>query len=380
MSYKKLKIACIVLASGNSTRFDSLKSKLFYKVHRTPIIEITLKNITKYLNKNSIYITIPKKITKNEKNLLLKYTKNQLVYGGKTRFDSLKRALNNIESYNYDFLMVHDGARPTFTKDIMNELLSSISSKKYHCAVPAAIVEDTIRKNNNTLKRNNYKFYQTPQVFKFKFFNDNLKKIKIKPTDELGVVEKNKNLKIKYIEPSKENIKITKTSDIHILKKIINFNIKYGSGFDIHKLKRGNYLSLAGLKIRCDYQAIGHSDGDVVIHSIIDALLGANNKGDIGTYFPPTKKYKNISSVDLLEEIKKLIKLDNAIISNLDCTIICQKIRLEKYKKLIRKNISSLIQCDEKQVNVKAKTADNIGIIGKSKAVACWTTIKIMNV
>ena len=76
---------------------------------------------------------------------------------------------------------------------------------------------------------------------------------------------------------------------ILILKKILNFNIKYGSGFDIHKLKSGNYLSLAGLKIKCNYQAIGHSDGDVVIHSLIDALLGANNKGDIGTYFPPKK-------------------------------------------------------------------------------------------
>ncbi len=379
MSYKKLRIVCIVLASGNSSRFDSSKSKLFYKVHRTPIIEITLKNIIKYFNKDSIYITIPKKITKNDKNLLLKYTKNQLVYGGKTRFESLKKALNNIEPKNYDFLMIHDAARPTFSKEIMNELLLSISSKRYHCAVPASIIEDTIRKNNKTLIRDDYKFFQTPQIFKFKYFKDNLKQIKMTPTDDLGVVEKNKNLKIKYIEACKENIKITKKNDINILKKIINFNIKYGSGFDIHKLKKGNYLSLAGLKIRCNYEAIGHSDGDVVLHSIIDALLGANNKGDIGKYFPSTQKYKNICSVSLFDEIKKIIKLDNAIISNLDCTIICQKIRLEKYKNLIRKNISSIMQCDEKCINVKAKTADNIGIIGKSKALACWTTIKIIN-
>ena len=297
MSYKKSKIACIILASGNGLRFDNSKSKLFYKVHRTPIIEITLKNITKYLNKDSIYITISKKITKNEKNLLLKYTKNQLVYGGKTRFASLKQALKNINSNNYDFLMIHDAARPTFTKNIMIELLSSINSKKYHCVVPASKVEDTIRKNNKSVKRNAYKYFQTPQVFKFNFFRDNLEKIKINPTDDLGVIERNKNLKIKYIEASKENIKITKKNDINTLKKILDYNIKYGSGFDIHKLKSGNYLSLAGLKIRCNYQAIGHSDGDVVIHSIIDALLGANNKGDIGTYFPPMKKYKNISSV-----------------------------------------------------------------------------------
>ena len=133
-------------------------------MHRTPIIEITLKNITKYLNKDSIYITIPKKITKNEKNLLLKYTENQLVYGGKTRFASLKQALKNINSNNYEFLMIHDAARPTFTKNIIIELISSMNSKKYHCAVPASKVEDTIRKKNKSVKRNNYKYYQTPQV------------------------------------------------------------------------------------------------------------------------------------------------------------------------------------------------------------------------
>ena len=374
-----MKIACIVLASGKSKRFGSIRSKLFYKVYGTPIVEITLKNISKYFNQNSIYITIPKIITKNERKLIASYTNNKLIYGGKTRFHSVKNALKNIDTSKYNYLMIHDAARPTFTKNIMIELLSSINSKKYHCAVPASKVEDTIRKNNKSVKRNAYKYFQTPQVFKFNFFRDNLEKIKINPTDDLGVIERNKNLKIKYIETSKENIKITKKNDINTLKKIIDYNIKYGSGFDIHKLKSGNYLSLAGLKIRCNYQAIGHSDGDVVIHSIIDALLGANNKGDIGTYFPPMKKYKNISSVVLLDEIKKIIKLDNSIISNLDCTIICQKIRLEKYKKLIRKNISSLMKCDEKNINIKAKTADNIGMIGKSKAVACWTTIKIMN-
>ena len=131
------------------------------------------------------------------------------------------KGLKNINSNNYDFLMIHDAARPTFTKNIMIELLSSINSKKYHCAVPASKVEDTIRKNNKSVKRNAYKYYQTPQVFKFNFFRDNLEKIKINPTDDLGVIERNKNLKIKYIEASKENIKITKKNDINTLKKFL---------------------------------------------------------------------------------------------------------------------------------------------------------------
>ena len=89
-----------------------------------------------------------------------------------------------------------------------------MNTKKYHCAVPASIVEDTIRKNNKSVKRNDYKYYQTPQVFKFNFFRKNLEKIKINPTDDLAVIERNKNLKIKYIEASKENIKITKKNEM----------------------------------------------------------------------------------------------------------------------------------------------------------------------
>lgn len=379
MSYKKLKIACVVLASGNSKRFGGSKSKLFYKVYGTPIIEITLKNITKYLNKDNIYITIPKKITKNERNLISKYSDNSLISGGKTRFESLKNALKKIDSNKYEILMIHDAARPVVPKNTLIKLFESMKNNKYHCSLPATVIEDTIRKNNKTLKRNHYKTYQTPQLFNFNYFKSKIKLTKHLPTDDFGVIEANKNLKIKYIQSSKQNIKITKKDDIQFLRNLINFNTKFSSGFDIHKLKKGSYLTLAGLKIKSKYQADGHSDGDVVLHSIIDAILGAYNGGDIGMHFPPLKRYKNISSVILLDKIKNKFKLNNSIICNIDCTIICQSIRLEKYKKEIEKNISSLLNCNLSNINVKAKTADNVGTIGKSRAIACWTTMKSMS-
>ena len=379
MDYKNQKIACVVLASGKSLRFGNSRSKLFYKVYGTPIIEFTLKNISKYISKDTIYITIPKKITKNEKKIISQYTKNPLFYGGKTRFESLRIALKNIDTKNYDILMVHDAARPNIPKNLMFKLLKSMNSKKYHCSVPASVVEDTLRQKNKSLPRDDFMIYQTPQLFQMNYFMRKIKKLKKAPTDDLGVIENYKNLKIKHIEASKQNIKITRKDDVQVFKNIVNSKIKYGNGFDIHKLKKGDYLALAGLKIKSKFKAIGYSDGDVVIHSIIDALLGANSKGDIGLYFPAIKKYKNISSVLLLDEIKKKLKLNNSIIGNVDCTIICQKIRLEKHKKEIAKNISLLLGCRQGNINVKGKTADNVGMIGKSKAIACWTTIKLIH-
>ncbi len=375
-----MKIACIILASGSSERFGKSKSKLFHKLHGTPIIEFTLKNILNHFNRNSIYITIPKKITKNEKKIVLKFTKNELIFGGKTRFESLTKALQSIDIKKYESVMIHDAARPITPNALINDVIRCMSSKKYDCVAPASIVEDTIRKNNKTLDRTNYMTYQTPQIFKLKKLVKNVKNLKFIPTDDLGILEDDKQANIKIIEASKENIKITTKKDIIFLKKFLNYNLKYGSGFDIHRLIEGKYLSLAGLKIKCNYQSIGHSDGDVIIHSIIDAILGATSKGDIGKFFPPLEKYKNISSITLLNNLQKIINYDSMIIKNLDCTIICQKVRLEKYKTKIRKKIAGLLQCNIGVISVKAKTADNVGTIGKSKAIACWTTVKILKI
>ena len=117
-----MNIACIVLASGTGKRFNSSKSKLFYNVYGTPIIEFTLKNISNYIEKKSIYITISKKVTKNEIKLISKYTSNKLIYGGKTRLESLQKAVSFIEDKSYDFLMIHDGARPNIPDTISNLL------------------------------------------------------------------------------------------------------------------------------------------------------------------------------------------------------------------------------------------------------------------
>ena len=123
---------------------------------------------------------------------------------------------------------------------------------------------------------------------------------------------------------------------------------------------------------------MGHSDGDVVIYSIIDVILGALSKKDIGYYFPSSnEKLKNINSVILLQKIYKKFNLQDILILNLDITIISEIIRLEKYKIKIRNNISKLLKCPKSKINIKAKSSDKIGIIGKSKGIACMASILI---
>ena len=115
------------------------------------------------------------------------------------------------------------------------------------------------------------------------------------------------------------------------------------------------------------------------MHALIDAMLGCVTKGDIGKYFPASKENKNISSVILMNKIKKIVKINNIIIDQLDCTIICQKVRLEKHKEKIAANLAQILKCNRQKINIKAKTADKIGTIGKSKAIACWIILKLIN-
>ena len=146
--------------------------------------------------------------------------------------------------------------------------------------------------------------------------------------------------------------------------------MRIGLGFDIHKTDKSRKLILGGIEIPSDFGLVGHSDADVLIHAIIDSILGALGKGDIGEWFPDTdKKYKDISSVKLLEQIRDLVKKEGKQIGNIDCNIILEKPKLKEYKEKIKNNIASILKISSDQVNIKAKTNEGMGCIGRGEAV-----------
>ena len=156
-------------------------------------------------------------------------------------------------------------------------------------------------------------------------------------------------------------------------------NIKVGHGIDIHQLKIGEPLYLGGVKIDSDLGIVGHSDGDIVIHAIVDAILGALAKGDIGTFFPSTnEKYKNISSIFFLEETLKLMTDLGFFINNIDINIVLQKPHINSYIFSIRENLSNIININIDNISVKATTADKLGFIGKKEGVMSTATLLLI--
>mgnify|MGYP001193761583 CR=1 FL=1 len=376
-------IGCIVLAAGKGSRFDNKKSKIFYKIDKTPVIDFTLNKLLTVFNKKNLYITINKKITKKEKKNLQKYTENPLIIGASTRHKSLLNSIKQIDAKKLKYIFVHDAARPNVSKNLLLRIKKNISSNKYDAVIPYLNIEDTIKIKQykskfKTLDRNKFITTQTPQAFKVSSLINNINKQLESITDDVQLLEKKNSSKINYLMGEKSNLKITTKDDLALFKSHIKKNIRTGNGFDLHKLKKGNIIKLAGVKIKSNYELIGHSDGDVILHSLIDAMLGSIQKGDIGEHFPSSnKKYRNISSKTLINQIIKKYNFRTKNMLNIDITIICQHIRLSKYKDNIRKSISEILNCDIGKINIKAKTTDKVGIIGNSKAIACWVNLLV---
>jgi len=154
--------------------------------------------------------------------------------------------------------------------------------------------------------------------------------------------------------------------------------VRSGIGYDVHQLKNGLELYIGGIKVESDYGSLGHSDGDALIHAVVDSLLGAAGLGDIGKYFPSDQeKWAGAKSEIFLFEAKKMLIEQGFQISNIDCTIILQSPKVGPYISKIRKNISKMLELNEKKVSIKATTTDYLGYIGQSKG---WSAISIATI
>ena len=355
----------IILAAGKSNRFKSKIPKPFVQYKGDILIKHSINKAI--LSKKFSKIVVA--INKNHKKYLkkLKLNKLQIVNGGKTRADSARNCLNYIKKYNPNNVLIHDAARPNFSLNLIAKLLNAL--KDNDGAVPVIQITDSIKLRNNkkihNLDRKKIFFSQTPQAFKYKVLMGLQNKINKETTDDSSLLI-NANKKIKLIKGEQDNRKIT------VLKDIIKYKVFYGIGFDVHRLVPGKKLFLGGIKVKSDLGTLGHSDGDPILHAITDAILGACKMGDIGEKFSDkSKKYKNIRSTILLNKVMKNVKSKNFDINNIDINVITQTPRLKKLKKKIILSISKLCKIHKDKINLKGKTAEKLGVIGKEKAIAC---------
>ena len=367
-----MSIFLILLAAGESKRLKSSIPKPYITVNNKKLLEHALNSFQDFRAIKKTVIVYNKK---HKKHLNKLNPKNTLkIAGGKTRQESTFKALKKIKKMNCKKVLIHDAARPFPSKKIINEIIKKLRTN--HAVVPIIKVNDATKRVEKkiifkNIKRNSLRFSQTPQGFTFKKIYEKHKKNINTSVDDDSALFTDDGEKVISINGSKTNLKITDKEDLNIFKSLIKGKSYSGIGFDVHRLVKGRKLYLGGIKIPFVLGLKGHSDGDSVLHALIDSLLGACRLGDIGKLFSDkNKKYKNIRSTVLLRKVIELIKSKNFSINNIDINIIAQKPKIKKYSKKMIQTISKLCGINPNEINIKGKTTEKLGLIGKGKAIA----------
>ena len=377
----------IILAAGKSERFkkkNSKFSKQFFKVNGISPLEHLMTSVSNNPLINSITLVINKDDKSEIAGFKKKYHKlNSIINGGITRQQSAFIALKSIrkkrEKTKNDIVLIHDAARPFLENQIIKNCISQL--KKYDGVFPALNMDDTLRnnKNLNTYDRNTIISSQTPQAFKFDKIYMAYQKIKGNYSDDVAIASEF-GLRIKKIEGQKLNFKITNPSDIEIYEKLIDqyYRNRIGNGFDFHKFKKGKSIKIGGLKIKSKFSLEANSDGDPILHSITDAILGALNEKDIGFHFEPdNKSYKNANSIIFINRALLLLMDKKGEIINLDLNIICDYPKINPIRNKIRKNLSKILKINEDIINIKATSTEDEGFVNTKKGIACQTFVSL---
>ncbi|WP_378957011.1 2-C-methyl-D-erythritol 4-phosphate cytidylyltransferase [Pelosinus sp. sgz500959] len=394
-------VTAIIVAAGRGKRMNSDINKVFILLGDQPILLHSVLTFSACTEVDNIVVVAAPDEVEDVESLLstLPEIKGwQVVAGGCERQYSIANALK-IVPQSTDLILVHDGARPLVSKPCINRVIQVAREQK--AAVAAVAVKDTIKVVDehgsviDTPARNTLWSIQTPQGFTAELLRqayDRAEKDGYLGTDDASLVER-LGVDVKIVVGSYDNIKVTTPEDLTIAEALIKQEdtrcnnkkregenmIRFGMGYDVHKLVEGRKLILGGVEIPYIYGLDGHSDADVLLHGIKDALLGAAALGDIGRHFPDTDmRYKGVSSIILLERVREIIAEHGYIVNNIDATIVAERPKLASYIPDMNQKIAEALQVEVGQINVKATTTEGLGFAGKGAGIAAYAVASIV--
>jgi 2-C-methyl-D-erythritol 4-phosphate cytidylyltransferase/2-C-methyl-D-erythritol 2,4-cyclodiphosphate synthase len=353
----------VVLCAGNSTRFSLTAKKQWIRLGDEPLWLSVTKRLSSYGDFKDIIVVSHINELNYMKNFADDFT---FVAGGDTRQASMSNALQNVTT---PYVMITDVARCCVPKNVIHNLLENKS--KADCIVPYLKVSDTVVYENETINRDDVKLIQTPQLSNTNKLKSALENAEVFTDDSSAI--KNIAGSVYYVEGSTKSTKLTFGDEFKMIDCLSapSSDTFVGTGIDIHPFEDGKDMYLGGVKIQSEFGFKAHSDGDVLIHSVIDAMLGAIGAGDIGEFFPDTDpKYKGADSKVLLADIVSFIANVGYEIKNVDLTILAEVPKINPHKENIKTSLAKLLNLPKNKINIKATTAEKLGFIGRKEAVA----------
>lgn len=366
-------ITLILLSAGTSSRFNASPKKQWLYQDNIPLWLYVAQKFQKEFSFFEIIIVS----SSDEIPYMKQFADFTYVAGGNTRQKSVQNAIGSAKS---QYVLISDVARCCIDVDMVQRVANKRSQAK--CIAPALQVTDTVYNANTPINREGILLIQTPQVCNTATLKSALKSNQ-EFTDESTAIQ-SLGETIIFVEGSPIAHKLTHQHDLYKLPCLQepSNDTMIGFGVDIHAFEHNKPLKLCGVSIDSPVGLKAHSDGDVAIHALIDALLGASNLGDIGELFPDTDPtYINIDSSELLDTVVSKIKGYGFDIVNADITIMAEKPKLSKYKKQMQEKIAKHLQLPLYKVNIKATTAEKLGFVGREEGIAVHaaTSIKYYN-
>ena len=381
-------ISCIVLAAGAGRRMGYSDNKVCMPLGQYTVLQWNIQHMKQWDGLQEVIVVVadPERsyIEEQVEAMQVPWTVKYAI-GGAERQDSVASGLSQV-SDTADIVLVHDGARPLATKDLACRVIEG--AKEYGAAVPAIPVVDTIKRVDDegvvkeTLVRSELYAMQTPQGFQRSVLleaHSYAKEHGYQGTDDVSLVEF-QGRPVHIVEGDRKNIKLTVPEDVAMAKKYLGVEqmMRIGYGYDIHRFAEGRPCILGGVSIDSPIGPDGHSDADVLIHALMDAMLGAAGMRDIGYYFPPEDDaFKGISSRLLLEKVVQLLKDSNFGIYNADIMVIAESPKLKPHIEQMKKNLSADLGIPLSRISIKATTNEGLGALGRTEGIAAQAVVSM---
>ncbi len=366
----------IIPAAGSASRMGMDIPKPYLKVNGTSVIRHAINKFMNYKTLQSVSIAINETHLDLYHDAIIGLDMPQCVIGSISRKNSVYNALKDLSNLkNEDIVLIHDAARPMVQERDIEALLRVMD--KVSAATLATPVSDTLLKDNQPVSREDTWAIQTPQAFKYGDLMAAHEKFKDVNTftDDAGLIRAMGG-KVELVPSSRQNIKITTQDDLMMVEQMIasQTETRTSIGFDVHAFeteKTDRKLILGGIEIEHEFALTGHSDADVVLHTITDAVLGSINAGDIGTHFPPSDdQWKDMNSAHFLEEAIRMVRQQGGDVRFIDVVVMAEAPKIGPHRQAMQDRIAQIMDIPASRISIKATTTEKLGFTGRKEGIA----------
>ena len=376
-----MKTVAVIVAAGSGQRAGGELPKQFHLLGAKSVLRHTLEAFARHPEIHTVITVIAAGFENHYAEAADGLALPAAVIGGATRQESCAKGIEAAAALQPDAVLIHDAARPFVSAKIISDVIAKLAEAE--AVIPALPVADTMKRAEagmitQTLARDGLYFVQTPQGFHFDKIHAAHRALAAKGvnnlTDDAAVAEA-VGMKVHIVAGDPANRKLTTTQDMQDanqkMNQLRNTETRVGQGIDFHIFTAGKSIWLCGVEIPHSHSLLGHSDADVALHAITDALLGAIGEGDIGTHFPPSDpRWKNAKSAIFIEKAVNLIKKRGGEIGNVDVTILAEAPKINPHIAAMKAALSHMLGISTDRIAIKATTTETMGAIGRKEGMA----------